>query len=72
MTQSEVEERLRIAYSNGVSLRSICNRTGLKPCRLGSLIAKDGEPNSYRVKARLNDDEVSAINDAIDEIKAAL
>lgn len=72
MTQSEVEERLRVAYSNGVSLRSICKRTGLKPCRLGSLIAKDGELNSYRVKARLNDEEVAAINDAIDEIKAAL
>lgn len=72
MNQAEVEERLRVAYSNGVSLRSICNRTGLKPCRLGSLIAKDGEPNPYRVKARLNDEEVDAINDAIDEIKAAL
>jgi hypothetical protein len=72
MNRDEVEERLRAAYKNGVSLQSICNKTGLKLGRVASIIPKEGERNPYRAKARLSDKEVAAINSAIDEIKAAL
>ena len=64
----EAVTRIGSAVGAGVKIQRIADLSGISHARISSTINKE----AYRFTATFNDDEIAAINDALDTIKAAL